>query len=140
MRTKSCDLEKRKKKEKGEKKHFQNKSAVTFFTSHSANGPPHLIKGEKGSSSTAKARIVLFPRIPRPTSHSLQSFREERFSAALMQCDGKKKTTCDRKAEMASGQFNAYRYNINGEKRHVDRQRAAAVVKCCLLMYKGDSK
>lgn len=92
MRTKSCDLEKRKKKEReGEKKHFQNKSAVTFFTSHSANGPPHLIKGEKGSSSTAKARIVLFPRIPRPTSHSLQSFREERFSAALMQCDGKKK-------------------------------------------------
>lgn len=91
MRTKSCDLEKRKKKEReGEKKHFQNKSAVTFFTSNSANGPPHLIKGEKGSSSTAKARIVLFPRIPRPTSHSLQSFREERFSAALMQCDGKK--------------------------------------------------
>lgn len=52
----------------------------------------------------------------------------------------KKKTARDRKAEMASGRFNAYRYNINGEKRHVDRQRAAAVVKCCLLMYKGGSK
>lgn len=35
----------------------------TFLRSHSANGPPLLIKGEKASSITAKACIVLLPHI-----------------------------------------------------------------------------
>lgn len=47
----------------GLEKCFPNKPAFTFLMSHSANGPPLHIKGEKESSITAKACIVLLPHI-----------------------------------------------------------------------------
>ena len=68
------------------------------------------------------------------TSHPLQSFREERFSAAPMQRDGKNQHMIERQRWP---QVSSLTHGEMLMKKHVDGQREAGLVNCWQLMHMG---